>query len=190
MLRGPMVLLAAVCLWVGLSPVMMVSFALQGTQAITGMPVPSVMQEAIINPLVTATKVLSIGVMIFVILAFLRKVFLNAYPVRQTETWGCGFMAYSPRAQYTASSFAKPILKIFRTILIFRVHTIFLKKYFPTETPLSSSVADASEDLFFRPIFYLIKKISRKLKWIQSGHTQKYLLYIFFFLLFLLIWKL
>ena len=190
MLRGPMVLLAAICLWGGLSPVIMVSFALAGAQAITGMPVPFAAQEAIINPLAMVTKVLSIGIIIFVILAIAREFSLNAYPVRQTDTWGCGFMAHSPRAQYTASSFAKPILKIFRTVLMFRVNTAMVKKYFPTEIPLSSGVSDASEDVLFRPALRLIRKIAIQLKWIQSGHTQKYLLTMFFFLLFLLIWKL
>ncbi len=190
MLRAPMILLAAICVWVGLFPVAMVSFAFLGAQATTGLLIPSVMQETVINPLLMVTKVLSIGVLIFAILSFLRKMLLSAYPALKTETWGCGFAASSPRVQYTASSFAKPILKIFRTILVDRINTTFLKKYFPAKESLSSSVVDASEDLLFRPIFYSIKKSSRRLKWIQSGHTQKYLLYIFFFLLFLLMWKL
>ena len=189
-MRGPMVLLAAICLWVGLFPANMVYYAFQGAQAITGMPVPIVLKEAIIDPLLLATRVLLFGGIIFMALALLRKFLTIEYPVNLTETWVCGYAKVTSRMQYTASSFAKPILKIFRSILFFKVETVGPKGYFPAETKLSSSVKDASQDLFFRPLFYVIKRFSRKLKWIQSGHTQIYILYILFLLVILLIWKL
>jgi len=189
-MRGPMVLLAAICLWAGLFPANMVYYAFQGTQAITGMPAPFVLEEAIINPLLSATKVLLFGGIIFAVLVLLRKFFTLNYPIKLTETWACGYAKVSSRMQYTASSFAKPILKIFRSILFFKVETVSPKGYFPTKTKLSSSVKDASEYLFFRPLFADIKRFSRKLKWIQSGHTQTYILYILFLLVILLVWKL
>jgi formate hydrogenlyase subunit 3/multisubunit Na+/H+ antiporter MnhD subunit len=189
-IRGPMILLAAICLWVGLFPANMVYYAFQGTQAITGMPVPFVLKEAIINPLLLATRVLLFGGVIFVVLALLRKILTQGYKINLTETWACGYAKVTARMQYTASSFAKPILKVFRSVLFFKVETTKPKGYFPTGTKLSSSVKDASQDLFFRPLFYVIKRLSRKLKWIQSGHTQTYVLYILFLLVILLIWKL
>ena len=130
----------------------MVYYALQGAQAITGMPVPFALKEAIINPLLLATRVLSLGIIIFVILALLRRFLVRHYPVNLTETWGCGYAKSLSRMQYTASSFAKPILKIFRSILFFKVEAVRPKGYFPTEGKLSSSVKDASEYLFFRPL--------------------------------------
>jgi formate hydrogenlyase subunit 3/multisubunit Na+/H+ antiporter MnhD subunit len=189
-MRGPMVLLAVVCLWVGIFPSKMVNYAFQGTQAITGMPVPVILKEAIVDPLSLISRVLLFGVVIFVFLALLRKFLTLKYPVNLTETWMCGYAKVSSRMQYTASSFARPILRIFRSILFFKVETVSPKGYFPAKTKLSSSVKDASQDLFFRPFFYLIKRLSRKLKWIQSGHTQIYILYILFLLVILLIWKL
>lgn len=189
-MRGPMVLLAAICLWAGLFPAKMVYYAFQGAQSVTGMPVPFVLKEAIINPLLMATRVLSFGVLIFVILALMRKFLTKDYPVKLKETWGCAYTQVTSRMQYTASSFARPILKIFRSILFFKVETVKFKGYFPSKIKLSSSVKDASQDLIFRPLFYMIKRFSRKLKWIQSGHTQIYVLYILFLLVILLIWKL
>lgn len=189
-LCGPMVGLAVICAWIGLFPSMMVSFSLQAAQAIMGITVPLGMEETILDPLLKVTSVLWIAVFIFAILFILKKSLLKTRPVRETETWSCGYAMPSSRMQYTASSFAAPVLRIFRTLLVFQIKTPKPKKHFPAETSLSSSVLDASEYLFFRPILYLIKKLSRKLNWIQSGHTQRYLLYIFFFLLTLLIWKL
>ncbi len=190
MLRGPMILLAAICLWGGLFPANMVYFAFQGTQAITGLQIPFVLKEAVINPLLSATRVLSFGGVIFSVLALVRDFLVLHYPVRLTETWSCGYVKLSHRMQYTASSFARPILKIFRSALVFRVEGKISKEYFPAWTSLKSSVKDVSESLLFRPLFYVIKKFSRKLKWIQSGHTQTYILYVFLFLVILLVWKL
>ena len=185
-----MVGLALICLWVGLSPVTMVSFSLQAAQTITGMTIPLGMEKIILDPLLKVISVLWIAVLVFAVLAVLRNFLLKARPVRETETWGCGYAMPSARMQYTASSFAAPVLKIFRTLLVFKVKTIKSNKHFPAQALLSSSVLDISEYLFFRPIFYWIKKFTRRLNWIQSGHTQRYLLYIFFFLLILLVWKL
>jgi len=190
MLRGPMVGLAAICVWIGLFPAVMVSFSLKTAQTVTGIPVPAGLEKLILNPLLKAISVLFTAVIIFAVLVALRKFLLKARPVRETETWGCGYALPSARMQYTASSFAEPILRIFRTLLVFKVKTGKLKKHFPAETHLSSSVLDVSENMFFRPLLYWIRELSGRLNWIQSGSTQRYLLYILFFLLILLIWKL
>jgi hydrogenase-4 component B len=189
-MRAPMVLLAAICLWVGLFPSQMFCYALGGAQAIMGAPAPFVLKQALMGPLLSATRILAVGIIIFAGLAFLRRILTRGYPIRLTETWGCGYAKLSSRVQYTASSFAKPILKIFRSIVFFKVDAVRPKGFFPTTARLSSSVKDVSEYLFFRPLFFVVKKLSRKLKWIQSGHTQIYILYILFLLVILLIWKL
>ena len=110
-------------------------------------------------------------------------------PVERAQTWGCGYSVPTTRMQYTAASFAQPLLEIFRNVLGYRVKGNKPKGYFPGEGKISSHVTEAAEDLVFRPAFELIKSLSAKLKVIQCGYTQWYLLYIFIFLLMLLIWK-
>ncbi len=207
-MRVPMAMLAAICIFGGIFPIYTVLYAFRGAQVITGMQLPEGISSAILIPLLMITKVLMIGVIIFAFLAILRK-FLTSHfkghsresgsscrtlagardPI-QTETWICAYQHVTSRMQYSASSFSKPVLKIFRSILFFKVDTTIPKGYFPGKTKLNSSVKDVSQDLFFRPLFYAIKKLSRILKWIQSGHTQVYVLYILFLLVILLIWKL
>lgn len=190
MLCGPMIGLAAVCVWIGLFPTVMVSFALEAARTMTGAPIPPAVEETVLNPLLAVIGALSVVVIIFAVLALLRGVLLRGRLLRWTETWSCGYAMVSPRMQYTASSLTEPLLRIFRVVLSFQVKTQRPVSYFPAETQLSSQVLDASEHLLFRPVLYGIKKFSRKLNWIQGGHTQRYLLYIFFFLLILLLWKL
>jgi len=188
--RGPMVLLALICLWGGLSPIRMVSYAFEGVGSIARMAVPVGLQADIFNPLLLVTRVLLIGILIFLFLFLLRKISLHACTISWSQTWGCGYAKMTSRMQYSASSFARPILRIFRSIVYFTVNPEIPKGYFPKGGSLSSFVKDVSEYFVFRPAFYFIKKLSRKLKWIQGGRTQIYILYVLFLLVFLLIWKL
>ena len=114
---------------------------------------------------------------------------MKSLPIERASTWGCGYSVPTSRMQYTAASFAEPILQIFRNVLGFDVKGSKPKGYFPKEEKISSHVLEASEDLIFRPIFQGIEFLTAKLKIIQYGYTQLYLLYIFIFLLILLIWK-
>jgi len=114
---------------------------------------------------------------------------MGIFPVEHAPTWGCGYSAPTSRMQYTASSFAEPVLRIFRNILGYAVKGGRPKGYFPKAGEISSHVTEASEVFLFRPIFQFIKFLTAQLKIIQYGYTQLYLLYIFIFLLALLIWK-
>lgn len=91
--------------------------------------------------------------------------------------------------QYSASSFAEPLLRNFRNVLGYAVKGSKPQGYFPAQGEISSHVVEASEDFLFRPVFQWLKFLTAKFKIIQYGYTQLYLLYIFIFLLILLIWK-
>lgn len=185
----PMVVLGGVCLWIGFFPTTMVSFALGAASTISNVQISPGTEETIISPLLTVVLVLIILTMIVAILTLLKKIAMKTLPIEQAQTWGCGYAAPTSRMQYTASSFAEPILRIFRNVLGFRVEGHKPTGFFPSKEKISSRVIEASEDLLFRPIFTSIEFLSAKLKILQCGFTQVYLLYIFIFLLVLLVWK-
>lgn len=185
----PMAALGGICLWIGLFPTVMVSFALRAAATMTSSAVSSLTEGMIIAPLGTAVLVLLVAVEIMAILVLFKRISMKFLPVERAQTWGCGYSAPTSRMQYTAASFAQPLLDIFRNVLGYRVQGSKPKGYFPGEGKVSSRVTEAAEDLVFRPSFELIKSLSAKLKIIQYGYTQLYLLYIFIFLLLLLIWK-
>ncbi|EKD26471.1 MAG: hypothetical protein ACD_79C01179G0004 [uncultured bacterium] len=183
----PMVILALICICVGLYPVPLVSFAFDAIRTLKNLS--PINENVIFKSLFSVSNVLLTGAFIIGILFLIRKFLLGKYSCRQTETWGCGNTKVSPSMQYTASSFAEPILRIFKSVLFFKIKTIKITKYFPQDITLTTSIDDASENYMFRPLYELIFKISKKFMWIQSGITQIYLIYIFFFLIFLLGWK-
>lgn len=185
----PMAVLGGICLWVGLFPTTMVSFALGAASVVSSIPASPGTEEAIIAPLWTALLVLSIVIMVMAILALLKRAAMRSLPAERAPTWGCGYALPTSWMQYTASSFAEPILRIFRNVLGYDVKGGKPKGYFPKEEAVSSHVVEASEDLAFQPLYQFIQFVSTKLKIIQYGYTQLYLLYIFVFLLFLLVWK-
>ncbi|MDO8580504.1 MAG: proton-conducting transporter membrane subunit [Candidatus Omnitrophota bacterium] len=189
LMRAPMVVLGGICLWVGFFPSTMVSFALGAASTIASLKISPMVEEAIISPLLTVVWVLMILVTIITVLVLFKRIAMKFLPIEKAPTWGCGYSMPTNRMQYTASSFAEPILRIFRNVLGFNVTGNKPQGYFPKEEAISSHVIEASEDFIFRPIFQFIKSLSAKLKIIQSGVTQLYLLYIFIFLLILLIWK-
>ena len=77
-----------------------------------------------------------------------------------------------------------------RNVLLFRRHGGQVTGNFPGKTHLTSSVHDASEEMVFGPGLNFLNDLSRKLSQSRIRYTQLYLMYILFFLIFLLIWKL
>ncbi|OGX30663.1 MAG: hypothetical protein A2787_05825 [Omnitrophica WOR_2 bacterium RIFCSPHIGHO2_01_FULL_48_9] len=186
---APMVVLGGICLWIGLFPATMVFFALDAAATISSVKIPPAVAGAIMIPLLTVILVLVIFTMLVAVLFLFKRIAMKSLPIERASTWGCGYSVPTSRMQYTAASFAEPILQIFRNVLGFDVKGSKPKGYFPKEEKISSHVLEASEDLIFRPIFQGIEFLTAKLKIIQYGYTQLYLLYIFIFLLILLIWK-
>jgi len=185
----PMAILGGICLWVGLFPSTMVSFALNAASTISSVEISPLMEGTVLSPLLTLVIVLVILIIVTAALFLFKRMAMKILPVHQAPTWGCGYSDPTSRMQYTASSFAESLLRIFRNVLGFHVKGADPQGYFPKAPEVSSHVVEASEDLIFRPVFGCIKFLSAKLKMIQCGYTQMYLLYIFVFLLALLIWK-
>jgi hydrogenase-4 component B len=187
---APMVVLGGICLWIGLFPSTMVSFAFTAASTISSIEISPLMEGTILSPFFTLIIVLMVLLIVTTILVLFKRIAMKALPVHQAPTWGCGFAAPTSRMQYTASSFAESLLRVFRNAVGFHVKGAKMQGYWPKPQEVSSHVVEASEDFVFRPVFKFIQFLSAKLKIIQYGYTQLYLLYIFVFLLALLIWKL
>lgn len=187
-IRVPMAALGVICVWVGLFPRAMVSFALEAASTIPSVQISPIVKDTVIVFLLMAVPVLFVLIAIIAILIIFKRSAMKLLPIERAHTWGCGYSLPTARMQYTASSFAEPILRIFSRVMGYRVKGK-PKGYFPKEGEIASQVREASEDFIFQPVFKFIKALSASLKIIQCGYTQVYLLYIFVFLLALLIWK-
>lgn len=190
MMRGPMMFLAVICVWIGLFPKTIVSFSLASAHFLTAIkPLPAQIESAL-QPISSFTKVLYVFLVVLGLLVLLKALLAKRYPARSAATWACGYASLAPRMQYTASSFAEPTLRFFKKVVCFKVqHSERPANNFPQELEISSAVVDFSEHFIFRPILVILRKFSTVLLKLQSGHIPQYLFYILLGLVALLLWK-
>jgi hydrogenase-4 component B len=124
------------------------------------------------------------------LIALLRSKLLSGRDVKETGTWDCGYARPTARMQYTASSFAQPIVDFFN---IFQSGWKRLKPphgYFPATASFRTEALDTSQEKVYRPIFEAVEHLLSKLRVMQHGRIQLYVLYIVLMLIFLFVWKL
>jgi hypothetical protein len=123
-------------------------------------------------------------------LALLRRLLLRGRTVEAAATWGCGYAHPTARMQYTASSFAQPLVVLFRWVLRLRVRYTKPKAYFPPQPSYETQVEDLAQGGFFEPLFAAVRTFTGWVRALQQGHIQVYLLYILGTLVALLLWQL
>ena len=95
--------------------------------------------------------------------------------------------------EYTATAFSKPLRMIFKAL--FRPHRAVqaefeFSRYFAKTLRFESHIEEAFEKRMYRPLQRLILRLSRRMRAVQAGSLQAYLIYIFVVLLLLLMFAL
>jgi hydrogenase-4 component B len=127
---------------------------------------------------------------LIVLIALFRLGLLRGKKAEQTVTWDCGYALPTSRMQYTASSFAQPLLDLFRMLLGTRRKHLQIEGVFPKAVTLHTATPDIFQRLLFRPIFIGIQNGLDAFRWLQHGNVHLYILYILITLLTLMFWKL
>ncbi len=185
-------LLAAACLAAGLLGFLVVRAMPTVLAGLTGFD-PAALQ----NEMLTASgylKSIALGAAAILLLtalaSLLRLRLLSGRRIAETGTWDCGYARPTARMQYTASSFSQPILDFFN---IFQRGWKRLKPprgYFPATASFETEALDTSQEKVYKPIFEAVEHLLSKLRVMQHGRIQLYVLYIVLTLAFLFIWKL
>ena len=107
-----------------------------------------------------------------------------------TITWDCGYALPTPRMQYTASSFAQILGRLFRRVLNANVDGPSLGSLFPSEDArFESHVPDPVLDRVILPAVDHGRRGFEIARVFQTGHIQLYLVYIVVTLVALLAWS-
>ena len=188
-MRGPMVVLAAACLGIGLFAPAVVKMVLPAVHVMAG-------ATPLAEPVTTATGSLtnivhvSAALLLLVIgLLLVRRYLPRGKEETATGTWDCGYARPTPRMQYTASSFAQPLTDLFRVFLGTRKHGAAPNGFFPQPTTFETQTPDTAREYLFAPLFRLIDRLLSPIRRMQHGRIHEYLLYIALVLVLLLIWK-
>ena len=116
---------------------------------------------------------------------------LGSRTVRSAVAWACGRAELSPRMQYTATSFAEPLQRVFADVLRPDVDLVVSHEEESREVErvlaYQSRVDDAVERGLFRPLVRAVDAIGRRARWIASGGVHRYLAYGFAALLVVLV---
>ena len=135
--------------------------------------------------------ILSAGFALLVfVLALLRRACVRAGGLAAAGTWDCGYIQPTARMQYTASSFASPLARLFQPFLRARSEGAVPVGLFPAPVAQSTKLRDVTTDYIAVPLFRAIAWLAQQVRWLQHGRVQLYVLYIAVTLLALLLWKL
>ena len=193
-MRVPMQFLAFLCLAVGVVPPIFVRLLEGAVSAL--LPPTAGLGEAFrdltawTGPL-GALGLVSAGACVLALAVLgLRWALLAQRPVGSSPTWDCGYAAPTARMQYTASSFAEPLTTLFRSLLGTRVRVVPPAGYFPAAGSYESHPEDSADRALWAPLFRVCGDALNRLRFLQQGQVQSYLVYILATLVALLVWAL
>ena len=188
----PMGALAAGCVLVGLAPALLVGRMGSALESLTHLPATAI--EPSLALAVAPLRWITLGAAVLLALAGVltlwRRARLVRGPVGEEVTWDCGYARPTPRMQYTASSFARPLTLLFGGLLRTRTTRVAPVGPFPQQAALATETPDVFRDALFRPAFRMASGTLARLRWLQHGRVQLYVLYILLTLVVLLVWKL
>ncbi len=187
-MRVPMLVLAALCLALGLGGGLVVP-ALGGL--VTVFAGPGARQALAQGGFVTGRVALVAAGMLglVAVLSLVRRLLLRGRDVRAAVTWDCGYAAPSGRMQYTASSFAQPIVDLYVSLLRTRKRVTPPDIHFPAAAHVATETPDLGREGLYEPLFEGIEQALRRIHVLQQGRVQVYVLGVVLTLLALLLWQ-
>ena len=178
----PMAALALACAVIGFLPSVAVQPVLAVAGSIAGASLETL--QPTLGPVVRAAWGISLvsgGVVLLLIVGWAwRRALERRRSPAWSETWACGYVGSTPRMQYTAASFAAPLLQAFgraagvrteRTPAAFHTH--------PVDLVLEGVVL---------PAWRQVWRAAEAIRPVQQGRLHTYLLYIIGVLLALLLY--
>src|SRR5690606_31973290 len=186
-MRVPMLVAAALCVAIGLWPDAALRLLQRPAQVLAG---PATAADPMLDSLFAITPVSLVLLGLVALLALLRSGLLQRREVTAGATWGCGYEAPTSRMQYTAASFAEPVLGPFEGALPRRTDERRPSGYFPRQAHFEQHPGDLAGALVIVPLTRRALALFGRLRIVQHGRVQLYLVYILVTLVVVLLWQL
>ncbi len=173
-MRGPMILLGAACVAIGLAPVVFWPAVLRAVDVWN----PAWLGAETPVPLAALGKV-HIAVALLALAAAIwmwRRVRHGS--LARAVTWDCGYAAPTARMQYTAGSFAGLITEWFAWILRPARHEHRPGETLPTSASYSQHTPETVLEYVVEPAGGAVMRLSAAARRLQHGRVQAYLLYL------------
>jgi formate hydrogenlyase subunit 3/multisubunit Na+/H+ antiporter MnhD subunit len=123
-------------------------------------------------------------ILLVLLIFFLRKLVTRKRKIETLTTWGCGYVASSPKLQYTASSFVRTYRKLYGSLLLTIKKEKEIKGVFPSKGLYETHPYDNIEKWLVDKPIKAYKSFLGRFVFLQSGRLQVSILYgiIFIFL--------
>ncbi|MGD9705258.1 MAG: proton-conducting transporter membrane subunit [Acidimicrobiia bacterium] len=181
-----LVLLAAACAALGLAPTLFVRPLERAVGAVGALADGSPLRtrgahlelagiSAGLSPLLLATALL---VVLVATLAVVRRG-RTTRSVHGVETWGCGRSVQTARMEYTATSFAEPLQRVFDDVVHPDVDVLVdhrtESRYYVEAIRYRQQTRDAFEHWIYRPLLRLVRWWGDSARKVQNGSIHRYL---------------
>ncbi len=185
LMRVPMLAGAILCAIIGVAAPWAVRLVSAPALSLAGLEVAP---AGATGPLASVSRVALVVVAVVLALVILRAALLRGRDVRASATWGCGYARPTARMQYTAASFAEPLLAPFAPVFRREVHTDPPRGYFPEGSRDEEHLLDRA-DAAIRPLVRGLVSLLGRLRAMEHGRIPLYLAYVLMTLLALLAWQ-
>lgn len=189
-----MAILAILCLILGIFPgtvsdiIAPASFMITGSYGLPSYPVFIFVSDSAagLSPgfILSTIIIMAIAMVLFIYTMGGKK------RIRYGDSWDCGIPALTPRMQYSATAFTKPIRMIFKRIYLPKRELLvsyIVKPFFVKSIRYSGEITPFFERYIYEPGAGFIHRIASKVRLLQSGSLHLYLGYILVTLILLLI---
>jgi len=174
---APQALLALVCVLIGVAPLCVARPLENALLAYRG----GLEQQALV-PLVPFTGISLLALLLAALGAgltlLLRRRAVRA-PAAAAQTWGCGYLAPTPRMQYSASSFGSLLVGWFSVVLRPEVHKAEPTGSFPGPAHFRSHLPETALERVFLPLLEYLYEKSAPVRHLQHGKLNLYIVYTF-----------
>ncbi|ESY73768.1 hydrogenase 4 subunit B [Mesorhizobium sp. M0051] len=187
--------LAALCLFAGILPGLVIDGLSSVTRPLVGSRMPVQMAQAWLSIVpIAASRSSYNGLLVFLFIAFSASAAayvihrFASHALRRGPAWGCGFPDVTPSSQYTAVSFAQPIRRVFGTFVFRARETVEMPA--PGEigpSRLNVEMHDVIWEVVYQPIARGIDFATEHLNHLQFLTIRRYLTLVFLFLVALLL---
>lgn len=167
----PQAILALCCVGIGLVPALLANSIARVGAFLAGDPAWGSISASqsigtLRGPMVFALALASA----IIVLGVARYALGRRRPMRAGVTWSCGYHAPNPRMQYTASSFAAPLVTVFGAVSGVREHR--------GATVFHSEPRDIVLDGVLTRVWGRIQAAALRLRPMQQGRLHVYLVYV------------
>jgi hydrogenase-4 component B len=189
LMTAPLVVLACCCLAGGLAPLLLLRLVkpvVGEYGAVAAHVLAQVTGQVPLLQLTIANAALFVFCLLIAVL-YLRR--LRFQPAATGSTWGCGYLAPTPRMQYTGTSFSELVVSLLGNIVSLRRRQPALGVVaLPRSARFCYEVTETILDQVLTPIFQWIGLAFSYIRRLQHGQLHIYMLYIFVTLFVLMIW--